>query len=182
MSDQSVERFHPFGLEGRRLSKPVVSAVHGMCIAGGLEVALAGDVIVAEGTRFGQPEVARGLFAFGGAVIRLQQRIGWGNAQYYLLTGDLLDAEEALRLGLVQQVVLEQQLFDRALSVATKIADAAPLGVSYGLAVSRAAMDEGHADAVKLLVERRNQIVTTQDVGEGLASFQERRPGAYVGR
>lgn len=178
-----LDRFDPFGLEGRRLTKPVVSAVHGACLAGGLELALAGDVIIAaEGTRFGQPEVARGLFAFGGAVIRLQQRVGWGNAQHYLLTGDLLDADEALRIGLVQSVVPADQLVERGLAIATRIADAAPLGVAYSLAVSRTALDEGHSEAVDLLARRRQEIVATEDVREGLQSFRERRPGNYVGR
>ncbi|SKB04524.1 crotonase/enoyl-CoA hydratase family protein [Aeromicrobium choanae] len=177
------DRFDPFGLEGRRLSKPVVAAVHGMCLAGGLEIALAADIIVAaEGTRLGQPEPVRGLFAFGGAVIRWQQRVGWGNAQRYLLTGDLLGVDEGHRIGLVQEVVPEDQLFDTAFGIAQRIADAAPLGVRYGLEVSRAAADQGFEAAVHLLVARRAEIVRTQDVAEGLQSFMERRPGRYVGR
>src|SRR6266511_2133738 len=98
--------FDPFGLSGRRLSKPLVVALHGACLAGGLEIALNGDVLVAaERTLLGQPEVTRGIFAFGGGVIRWPERVGWGNAQRYLLTGDTLTAEEAYRIGLVQDLV-----------------------------------------------------------------------------
>ena len=95
------DAYDPFGLTGRRLSKPLVVAIHGACLAGGLEVALNGDVIVAaERTLFGQPEVTRGLFAFGGGAIRWLQRTSWGNAQVHLLTGDSITAEEAYRIGL----------------------------------------------------------------------------------
>ncbi len=105
--EYSDDGYDPFGLTGRRLSKPLVVAVHGACFAGGLEVALNGDVIVAaQGTLFGQPEVVRGIFAFGGGVIRWLQRTSWGNAQVHLLTGDTLTAEQAYRIALVQSWLL----------------------------------------------------------------------------
>ena len=175
--------YDPFGLSGERLSKPLVVDVHGMCFAGGLEIALNGDVIVAaEGTLLGQPEVTRGLFAFGGGAIRWQQRVGWGNAQRYLLTGDLLTAAEAHRIGLVQEVVAPETLLERGLAIATTIARAAPLGVKHSLAVSRAAVDEGPAAAVGLMAERRREVIQSDDAAEGVRSFLEKRHGAFVGR
>lgn len=175
--------YDPFGIEGARLSKPLIAAVHGMCFAGGLELALAGDMIIAaDGTYLGQPEVARGLFAFGGGAARWSGRIGWGNAMRYLLTGDMLDAQEALRLGLVQEVVPADQLKDRALELATTVANAAPIGVRHTLAVARRVQDEGLQSAFDTIAPLRTEIVNTQDAAEGLASFKERRAGVYLGR
>jgi enoyl-CoA hydratase len=175
-------RYDPFQLAGATLSKPVIAAVHGMCFAGGMEVALAGDVIIAaEGTMLGQPETKRGLFAFGGGVVRWPQRVGWGNAQRYLLTGDLLDAEEALRIGLVQEIVPADQLADRAMQLAQSIAAAAPRGVRDTLAVGRRAFFEGPGKAFEELAERRAAIVETADCDEGVLSFIERRDGNYTG-
>jgi len=177
------EDYDPFGTEGARLSKPLITAVHGMCFAGGLELALAGDMIIAaEGTYFGQPEVARGLFAFGGGAARWSDRVGWGNAMRYLLTGDILDAQEALRIGLVQEVVPADQLKDRAAALATAVAAAAPIGVRHTLSVARRVHDEGLQPALDMIAPLRTQILGTEDAAEGLRSFKERRAGNYVGR
>jgi enoyl-CoA hydratase/carnithine racemase len=177
------DAYDPFGLTGRRLSKPLVVAIHGACLAGGLEVALNGDVIVAaERTLFGQPEVTRGLFAFGGGAIRWLQRTSWGNAQVHLLTGDSITAEEAYRIGLVQEIVAPEAVVDRGFAIASAIADAAPLGVRYSLAVSRAAIHEGPLAAAEKLAELRARIVKTEDAAEGVRSFLEKRKGNYVGR
>jgi enoyl-CoA hydratase len=177
------DEYDPFGTEGARLSKPLITAVHGMCFAGGLELALAGDMILAaEGTFFGQPEVARGLFAFGGGAARWSDRIGWGNAMRYLLTGDILDAQEALRIGLIQEVVPADKLKERAVELATAVANAAPIGVRHTLAVARRVHNEGLQSAFDAIGPLRTQILGTQDAAEGLASFKEKRAGNYVGR
>lgn len=173
----------PFGVSGRHLSKPLVVAAHRFCFAGGVEVALAGDIIIAaEGTLFGQPEVQRGIFTFGGGAARWLNRVRWGNTQRYLLTGDALDAEEALRIGLVQEVVEPEKVLERAVEIATKIASAAPLGVKHSLAVSRLAYYEGSKAAYASLPERQKESVQTQDAEEGVKSFLEKRAGEYIGR
>ncbi|MFI5626411.1 crotonase/enoyl-CoA hydratase family protein [Nocardioides sp. NPDC051685] len=175
--------YDPFGIEGARLSKPLITAVHGMCFAGGMELALAGDMIIAaEGTFFGQPEVARGIFAFGGGAARWSDRIGWGNAMRYLLTGDPLDAQEALRLGLVQEVVPADQLKARATELATAVSKAGPIGVRHTLTVGRRVHDEGLQAGLDLIAPLRTEILGTQDAAEGVLSFKERRAGNYVGR
>lgn len=149
----------------------------------GLEIALNGDILVAaEGTLLGQPEVTRGIFAFGGGVIRWPERVGWGNAQRYLLTGDTLAAEEAYRIGLVQELVPEGIALERAAALATTIARAAPLGIKHSLAVSRLAVNAGPLQATKAMVERRRQVVRTDDAAEGVASFVEKREANFVGR
>jgi enoyl-CoA hydratase len=175
-------KFDPLQLAGPTISKPLIVAVHGLCIGGGMELALAGDIIIAaEGTRLGQPETARGIFAFGGGAVRWPLRVGWGNAQRYLLSGELLDATEALRIGLVQEVVAVDELGQRALELAASIKAAAPRGVRDTLAVGRRAVFDGPAAAIVEQAERREAIMTTADAQEGLRSFLERRPARYIG-
>ena len=171
-----------FGLSGERLRKPLVVAVHGVCFAGALELALNGDIIVAaEGTLLGQPEVNVGVFAFGGGAIRWQQRVGWGNAQRYLLTGESLSADEAHRIGLVQEVVRSDALVERAKAIAARIARMAPLGVRDSLAVSRRALDDPSA-AVDEMARRRRDIIASEDAADGLRAFVEKREASYSAR
>ena len=174
--------YDPFGLSGERLHKPLVVAVHGVCFAGALEIALASDIIVAaEGTLLGQPEVNVGVFAFGGGAVRWQQRVGWGNAQRYLLTGEPLSAEEAHRIGLVQDVVSPEALMERASGVASRIARMAPLGVRDSLAVSRLALEDPTA-AVDEMARRRRDIIASDDAAAGLRAFVEKREASYSAR
>ncbi len=92
----------PCGLQGERLKKPLIYALQGTCLTIGIELMLAADIrIAASNTQFGQIEVKRGIYAVGGATVRWLQEIGWGNAMRYLLTGDLLNAAEAHRMGLL---------------------------------------------------------------------------------
>src|SRR6478672_7442629 len=133
----------PCGLKGRRLRKPVVCAVQGICFTIGIELMLAADVrVAARDTRFGQIEVRRGIYPVGGATIRMPREIGWGNAMRWLLTGDEFGADEALRVGLVQEVVEPGAQLERAVAIAERIAAQAPLGVRATLASSRIAIDD----------------------------------------
>ena len=120
-----AEPVDPFGLR-RRLTKPLVSAVQGITFTIGIEIPLAGDIVVAASdARFCQLEPKRGLAPLGGATIRDVQRAGWGNAMYHLLTADEFSAAEAYRIGLVQEVVDPGQQVDRALAIAAEIATCA---------------------------------------------------------
>src|SRR3954454_1209643 len=123
LSFTSGTGIHPWQVDGRQLTKPVVVAVQGTCLTLGIELMLAADVAVAAGsTRFGQIEVTRGILPFGGATLRFPRAVGWGNAMRYILTGDLFDAAEAYRMGLVQEVVDDGEQFERALAIAERIA------------------------------------------------------------
>lgn len=176
-------RIDPAGLTGKHLSKPLVVAIHGFCFAGGLEVALNGDIIVAaKGTRLGQPEVTRGVFAFGGGTVRWVERVGWGNAQRYLLTGDGLDADEAYRIGLVQELVEPAQVFDRAMDIATSIANAGPIGVRESLKSSHYFVEESRRAAFAYLPAQQLSTVSSADADEGSRSFFEKRKANFVGR
>ncbi|WP_218110133.1 crotonase/enoyl-CoA hydratase family protein [Oligoflexus tunisiensis] len=174
----------PFAMtDGRICRKPIIFAVQGICYTFGVESMLAADIrIAARDTRFAQLEVKRGIFPFGGATVRLVREIGWGHAMRYLLTGDEMSAEEAYRLGLVQELVEPGQQFDRAMELAATIAAQAPLAVQATLASARESLRDGEDLAFAGLFPRLLQIAGTDDVQEGLRAFTERRPGAFAGR
>jgi enoyl-CoA hydratase len=173
----------PFGVHGRPCSKPVVCAVQGLCLTVGIELMLACDVVVAsDDTRFGQIEIKRGIFPFGGGTWRWVEACGWGNAMRYLLTGDMLDAATALRLGLVQEVVAKDKALPRAIEIAETIAAQAPLGVQATLRSSRLAVAEGPAAAARDLLPELRKLMASEDAKEGLQSFLERRAGRFTGR
>jgi enoyl-CoA hydratase len=172
----------PCGLQGPRLRKPVVCAVQGICFTIGIELMLAADVrVAARDTRFGQIEVKRGIYPVGGATIRMPREIGWGNAMRWLLTGDEFGADEALRVGLVQEVVEPGAQLERAVAIAERIAAQAPLGVRATLASSRLAIDDEARAAEQLLPDLR-PIMASDDAREGVQSFLERRPARFTGR
>lgn len=173
----------PFGLDAeKRLSKPLVMAVHGLCYTIGLELMLAADLRIASvDTRFGQIEVKRGIYPVGGATIRLPQEIGWGNAMRFLLTGDEISAEDAFRIGLIQEVTGPGKQFERALELAEKIADQAPLGVQASLRSARIARYEGAEVAIARLLPDLQPIMASEDALEGVKSFMERRKATFKG-
>jgi enoyl-CoA hydratase/carnithine racemase len=173
----------PMGLFGPRVTKPVVIAVQGTCLTIGIELMLACDLrIAAADTRFGQIEVKRGIYPVGGATLRFPRECGWGNAMRWLLTGDEFDAAEALRIGLVQEVVAPGEQLPRALALAEVIAAQAPLGVYATLASSRAALPESERAAAARLLPDLVPIMGSEDVKEGLRAFLERRPGTFQGK
>jgi enoyl-CoA hydratase len=173
----------PWQLGGVALSKPVVVAVQGTCLTLGIELMLAADIAVAaESTSFGQIEVARGILPFGGATIRFPRAAGWGNAMRWLLTADRFDATEALRIGLVQEVVPDGTQFDRALELAERIAAQAPLAVQATLANARAAVRDGEAAAAAALQPALARLAASEDAGIGMRAFLSREPAAFLGR
>lgn len=174
---------NPWQVDGTSISKPVVMAVQGTCLTLGIELILASDIAVAaESTVFGQIEVSRGILPFGGATIRLPRTIGWGNAMRWLLTGDTFDAQEALRIGLVQEVVPNGSQFDRALVLAERIAAQAPLAVQATLANARTAVRLGDAAAEAQLQPALARLVGTTDARIGMESFLSRTPAVFEGR
>ena len=166
-----------------RRKKPLVLAAQGWCLTIGIELMLAADIrLAAEGTRFGQIEINRGIFPFGGATIRLPEIAGWGNAMRWLLTGDRFDAAEALRIGLIQEVVPADELRDKAIEIARTVAKRAPLGVWATLRSARTAQLRGTDAAVAELLVIARELMDTEDAAEGVRSFLERREGDFKGR
>jgi enoyl-CoA hydratase len=179
--DWGAGRVDPLGL-GRSCRKPIISAVKGITYTLGIELMLAGDIVIAaEDGRFSQLEPKRGLHAIGGATIRFVQRGGWGNAMYHLLTSDEFDAPEALRIGLVQEVVPTGSELDRALELAAIICEGAPLAVQATKASSRRYVTEGQAEAVAELGPTQARLAATEDFTLGVASFLEKRPARLRG-
>ncbi len=177
------DELDPFGLQGERLAKPLVIALQGRCYTWGWELLLNCDVrVAASDTRFAMLEVTRGFYACGGATLRLPREIGWANAQRYLLTGDEMPAAEALRLGMVNELVEPGTQRERALALAERIAAAAPLGVQGSLQSARNAYLYGEAAELAEIYPRLAQIMRSDDVQEGVRSFVERRAAVFQGR
>jgi enoyl-CoA hydratase len=174
---------NPWRNDGRPWTKPVIAAVHGWCMTLGIELLLAADIRIAStDARFAQVEVQRGIYPFGGATTRLPREAGWGNAMRWLLTGDEFDAAEALRIGLVQEVVAPGNQLDRAVELAERIATrSAPLAVRTTLEAAQRANREGERAAEDRFVEDVVALFKTQDGAEGLMSFMERRQARFVG-
>ena len=126
-------------------------------------------------------EVQRGIFPFGGATLRFHQIAGWGNAMRWLLTGDEFDAHEALRLGLVQEVMASEDLLPRAIELANRIARQAPLGVQATLMSARLARMEGEAVAAAALPPMVDKLLNSEDAKEGVRAMVEKRPGVFKG-
>ena len=171
------------GLYTDPVRKPVVIAVQGRCLTIGIELTLASDIrVAASDTRFAQIEIKRGILPFGGATIRMVRDCGWGNAMRYLLTADEFDAAEALRIGLVQEVVEPGQQLNRAREIAATVAKQAPFGVLGTLRNARLAWRDGENAAAADLPGEITALIGTDDAREGLQSFLERREAVFTGR
>jgi enoyl-CoA hydratase/carnithine racemase len=175
--------FDPFGVWRPPVPKPVVVAMQGISYTLSIELALASDIVVAaDDVRFCQLEIGRGIMPFGGATFRAQSSLGWGNAMRFLLTADEFGAAEALRIGLVQQVVEPGAQLQAALAIAERIAAQAPLGVQGTLANARTARSAGPDAAVAQLRDLLPAVLASADAAEGVRSFVERRAAQFIGR
>jgi enoyl-CoA hydratase len=171
-----------FGL-GKTCSKPIVTAMQGISFTIGIEMALAGDIIIAaDDCRFCQMEAKRGIAPLGGAHFRYVSRSGWGNAMYHLMLCDEFGAEEAYRVGLVQEVVAAGTQIDRAMEIANIISQNAPLGIQATKAAGRKYIEAGEASAVNAIDDIRAKVMSSQDAAEGIQSFVERRAAVFTGR
>jgi enoyl-CoA hydratase/carnithine racemase len=166
-----------------KLTKPLITAVQGITYTAGIEMALAGDIIIAASNcRFSQIEVKRGIMPTGGSTFRYVERAGWGNAMYHLLTGDEFDAQEAYRIGIVQEIVEPGEQLDRAIELAEEIAKLAPLAVYASKASSMTFIEHGEATTIAQLADTQRRLSATEDALEGVASFKEKREAVFKGR
>jgi enoyl-CoA hydratase len=163
--------------------KPVIAAINGYCLGAGLEIALACDIrIASEGARFGHPEVGLGFIPAGGGTQRLPRIVGLGAAMRLLLTGDLIGAEEALRLRLIEEIVPGTALLDRVVSYAERMACKSPIALAAAKEATRAAIGLSLAEGLKLESALAQMCFASEDRIEGVRAFLERRTPAFGAR
>jgi E-phenylitaconyl-CoA hydratase len=167
---------------GLEIQKPLIAAVNGYCLAGGLELALICDIrIASERAQFGTPEVKWNLLHGYGAQL-LPAIVGYSNAMYMLLTGAFIDAHEAHRIGLVQEVVAHDRVLARAREVAEQICRNAPMAVRMTKELALRSRDMTVADGVRYYQALQKTIEASEDLVEGTRAFDERRAPAFKGR
>lgn len=166
-----------------RLRKPVIMAVNGFALGGGCELAMAGDIMIAsENAKFGQPEVNLGLIPGFGGSQRTTRLVGKGMAMYLCLTGETIDAKEALRIGLVQRVVPLADLMTEAKRIANVIAAKAPLAIASCKRVINGGAHQSIDDALELEAIEFGTLVDTEDFREGTGAFLEKRKPSWKHR
>jgi len=171
------------GITQRSFSKPIIAAVNGAALAGGCEIMLACDLVVAaDHATFGIPEVKRGLFAGAGGLIRLPKRLPLAIALELALTGESIDADRALALGLVNRVVPAGRLIEEAFALADLIADNAPLAVRWTKKVVVGAVSVGDKEGWALNNEAVGIVFTSADAMEGPVAFAEKRKPQWQGK
>jgi enoyl-CoA hydratase len=171
------------GFVYRERTKPIVVAVDGLATAGGLEIVLAADVVVATSrSAFGLAEVRRNLIAAAGGLFRLPRAIGRAAAMDAILTGEPIDARRAFDLGLVSRLVEPGAALDEALRVAQQIVSAAPLAVRASRRVILSAAREDDDTLRQVSRELLDELLESQDAKEGLSAFAEKRPPQWQGR
>jgi enoyl-CoA hydratase len=171
------------GIVQRASRKPLIAAVEGFAVAGGFEVALACDLIVASaGAKLGIPEVKRSLVAAGGALLRLPQRMPYGLAMELALTGDNITAERAAELGVVNRVAEQGGALDVALELAATISKNAPLALAATKEVLQRQRDWSEEEFWAKQGEITGPVFVSEDAREGATAFSEKREPVWKGR
>jgi enoyl-CoA hydratase len=165
------------------LGKPVIAAVNGFALGGGCETAMACTIrIAADVAKFGQPEVALGLVPGGGGTQRLPRLIGKGRALQLILSGGMISAHEAHRIGLVNEVVPASDLIARAEAILKKIASNAPIAVRFALEAANRGTDTSQTEGLLLEASYFGLCAATEDKREGTSAFLEKRAPQFHGR
>jgi len=171
------------GIARRERAKPLIAAVDGPALAGGCEIALACDMIVASRRAvFGLPEVKRSLLAAAGGLMRLPRTLGPQVAMEVILTGDPISADRAYALGMVNQLVEPGETLDAARALAARVTVNAPIAVWESRRVALAALSGGDAELWRLTAERFAAVGRTEDFAEGPRAFVEKRAPRWTGR
>jgi enoyl-CoA hydratase len=190
LSSQGPQRGKERSIVGQRvfrqfeaMRKPVVAAVNGFCLGGGCELAMACHIrIASESAKFGQPEVKLGIGPGYGGTVRLPRLVGRGRALELLLTGAVIDAQEAWRIGLVNKVVPADRLMAEAEGMLRTILAQGPLAVASVLELVDAGAAMPAAEALLFEASHFGLLSSTSDMGEGMAAFLAKRPARFEGR
>jgi enoyl-CoA hydratase len=165
------------------LGKPVIAAINGFALGGGCETAIACTIRVAsENAKFGQPEVTLGLLPGGGGTQRLPRLIGKGRALQLILSGEMISAQEAYRIGLVNEVVSAADLIKRAEAILRKISSNAPIAVKYALEATNKGLETSQSEGLSLEASYFGLCAGTEDKKEGTSAFLEKRAPRFQGR
>ncbi len=165
------------------LPVPVIAALNGVTLGGGAEIAIACDIrIMDEHAKMGFPEIKLGVFPGSGGVFRLPRIIGQARAYELLYTGDLLDAQEAHRIGLVNRIARAGQALADALALADTLASRPALALSLIRAGVRDALQQTTAEATRRTLADSHRVFTGPDIEEGVAAFFAKRPAAFTAR
>ena len=171
------------GITQRAARKPLIAAVEGFAVAGGFEIVLSCDLVVAsKGTRFGIPEVKRGLIAGAGGLLRIPQRLPYGIAMELALTGDTITAERGYDLGLVNRLAERGGAVDAALELAAAIAANGPLALDATKAILQHQFDWSEQEFWQRQGELSGPVFTSEDAREGAVAFSEKRDPVWQGR
>jgi enoyl-CoA hydratase len=168
------------GIVTRDFPKPIIAAVQGAALAGGFEIVLSCDLVVAADTaRFGIPEVQRGLLAAAGGLIRLPKRVPLALALELAMTGDAISAERAHQLGLVNRVVPRERVLEEAVSLADRIGQNSPIAVRMSRRLVKEAAEVSEADGWALTGKYAVEVFSSGDAIEGSTAFAEKRPPVW---
>ncbi len=167
----------------RKVRKPVICAINGYCLGGGLELAMSCDVrLASHNAKFAAPEIKLGWIGGGGMAYSLVHSIGPSNASLMLFTGEMIDADTALRWGLITEVLPQEGLMERAKSLAQLIAERPPIATETAKANLRAAFALSREEAIQYERDLQTICFATSDAAEGRQAFKEKRPGVFHGR
>ena len=165
------------------LGKPVIAAINGFALGGGCETAMACTMRIAvESAKFGQPEVKLGLLPGGGGTQRLPRLVGKGRALALILSGEMIDAQEAYRIGLINEIVAAADLIPRAEAILKKIASNAPIAVKLALEAANKGMETSQGEGLLLEASYFGLCAATEDKREGTCAFLEKRAPRFQGR
>ncbi|MGI9334442.1 MAG: enoyl-CoA hydratase/isomerase family protein [Gammaproteobacteria bacterium] len=168
---------------GLKVFKPIIAAVNGYAMSGGLELALACDLRwCSPNAVFALQDVRWGFHACDGGLIRLKEIVGLGNAMEMILSGERFDAQHAYRIGLVNKIVEQEQLLDETMAYAHKLASRAPLAQRFAKEVMYRAHGLTLDDALRLESRSFRELGDSEDLAEGTAAFRERRDARFTGR
>jgi enoyl-CoA hydratase len=163
--------------------KPIIAMINGYCLGGGCEVALACDIrIASERASFGQPEINLGIIPGGGGTQRLTRLIGEGKAMELILTGEIIDAQTALALGLANHVVPADQLEAKTMEIATRIADKSPIALRLAKEAIRLAARSNLDEGLRREVDLFALCFSSEDKDEGVSAFLEKRKANFKGK
>ena len=183
VQQRAVMRTRNIFITAEEFPKPLIAMINGFCLGGGNELAMCCDLrIASEKARFGQPEINLGIIPGGGGTQRLTRLIGEGRSMQLILTGEMIDAAEAWRLGLVNEIHPADQLRARTLDLAERIAAKSPIALAMAKAAIKAAARTNLREGLDLEIDLFSLCFSSEDKTEGVRAFLEKRRPDFKGR